>query len=130
MKVFKATSSDEILNFMLDNMKTLPTGQTTIASIPVPRFSSSFPIDDIMKDDYKYVSMAVTRGIIPHEEMSSLYQECNHMMIVVFDGTINTKNCTIEVGDVVFFKREEVFHPNDNTLWGFVPLGYAVHLAN
>ena len=130
MKVYKAISSVDILNFMHDKMNTLETGTSTIASIPVARFTSSFPIDELMKDNYKYVSMAVTRGIIPHEEMSSLYQESNHMMIAVFEGDVRTKQGILKTGDVALLKRDEVFHPNDQTLWGFVPIGYAVHLAN
>lgn len=130
MKIFRSISTIDILNFMHDNMKTLETGMSTIASIPVSRFTSSFPIDELIKDNYKYVSMAVTRGVIPHEEMPSLYQESNHHMIAVFEGDVRTKQGILKTGDVALLKRDEVFHPNDQTLWGFVPLGYAVHLAN
>lgn len=130
MKVYKGISSVEILDFMHDNMKSLDVGQTTIASIPNARFFSSFPIEELIRDNYKYVSMAVTRGILPHEDMPGLYQESNHHMIALFGGEMTANGEKFTSGDVLLLKRDTVFRTDEDTLWGFVPLGYAVHLAN
>lgn len=129
MKHLKHLASVDILYFMYDNMKTLASGQSSIASIPTARFSKSFPIKDYVIDlSNQYVSMVVTRGEMTPDEVEELHQGSSHMFIAVFEDEIKVDSIVAIAGDVILLKRGNEFRPSDKTLWGFVPFGYAIHL--
>lgn len=127
MQYYALSLSSEISDFMKSRMTDMGRGVFTLSHIPARHFLDSFRHPGYTVDDkYDYVSLAVLRGEIPFEEIQNMTEQCNAVLVTVFDGKLSVNGGTLKANDIAVIKSGDSIRPSANALWGLLPYGSAV----